>query len=341
MKSFLKYFYYFLGSLALSKYLVKSFQGDAIIVMYHRVLPDEEYIKNQGPNQQLAVSLSRFTEQIAYFSQNYTPMSFERFLTNPAKMKASKKALIVTFDDGYKDNLLYALPVLKKYQVPAIIYVATKYACGDHDMWWYEVWAMCHENLKISFKWEERFFNLSLKTMEEKMGAFTEIRSLLLGNSLGGQKRIMELLRKDLGCTPRTYPDAVLTWDEIKQLDQEPLITIGAHTANHPCLATLSRDEAKREMLIGKQLLEEKLDHEVTHFAYPFGGYNDAGLREYELAKECGFRTAVTTLTKPMKSNKINEFPRYGILNQDTTERLSTRLSGWDNLWRNILVKKV
>jgi peptidoglycan/xylan/chitin deacetylase (PgdA/CDA1 family) len=340
MKSFLKLFYYFIGSLAISKYLVKSFQGDAIIVMYHRVLPDEEFEKDQGPNEPLAVSLSRFEEQIRYFSKYYTPMSFDHFLKTTNKVNASKKALIVTFDDGYKDNLVYALPVLKRYQVPATIYVATKFACGDHSMWWYEVWSMCQENQKILFRWEEQFFNLSLKTMEEKMSAFFEIRSLLLGNSLGGQKRIMELIRKDLGCTLRTYPDAVLTWDEIKLLDQESLITIGSHTNNHPCLATLSREDAKKEMLIGKQLLEEKLKHEITNFAYPFGGNNHAGLREYELAKECGFKTAVTTLTKPLKSNKTTEFPRYGISNQDTTERINIRLSGWNNLWKNILVKR-
>jgi peptidoglycan/xylan/chitin deacetylase (PgdA/CDA1 family) len=86
-----------------------------------------------------------------------------------------------------------------------------------------------------------------------------------------------------------------LSWGQIKQLNQDPLVTIGAHTVNHYALSHLSLEEAKNEIEESKQSIEAHLHQEVRHFAYPFGGREEAGQREFDLVKAIGFKTAVTT----------------------------------------------
>ena len=84
-------------------------------------------------------------------------------------------------------------------------------------------------------------------------------------------------------------------WDEIKALAADPLVTIGTHTVNHVMLAKASEEEARRELLDGRRAVEAQIGRPIEHLAYPYGGRDTAGEREFRLAAELGFKTAVTT----------------------------------------------
>ena len=151
----------------------------------------------------------------------------------------------------------------------------------------------------------------------------------ILNLSYEKQKKYVETITKSVA--RKQYSNLCLNWEEIKILDQHPLVTIGAHTNSHPNLKKLTEQEAFDEMSYSKNLLEEKLKHSIEHFAYPFGTPNEADVREFELASRCGFQTAVTTRPESIQSPTLNAIPRLGVPSYLNTHGLRAKLSGWEN----------
>ena len=89
--------------------------------------------------------------------------------------------------------------------------------------------------------------------------------------------------------------DLCMTWPELAGLAADPLVTIGAHTVNHPMLAKLPKETARAEMELSASVIEAALAVRPQHLSYPYGDPGSAGAREFELAAEAGFKTAVTT----------------------------------------------
>ncbi len=137
------------------------------------------------------------------------------------------------------------------------------------------------------------------------------------------------------GVRPINYDDICLTWDEIKQLDSEPQITIGAHTHTHPVLSHLNDSDAYNEIVTPKLILEKKLNHSINHFSFPFGHLEHAGEREYKMAERAGYTTAVTTVTAALeKDKKLFALPRHEITAfHQNTSMIDIKLSGWSAFW--------
>ena len=89
--------------------------------------------------------------------------------------------------------------------------------------------------------------------------------------------------------------DLIMTWDELRDLSADPFVTIGGHTQRHYALSKLGAGAARHEMMASVARLEKELGKPVRHFSYPFGDVCSAGPREFEIARELGFLTAVTT----------------------------------------------
>ena len=110
------------------------------------------------------------------------------------------------------------------------------------------------------------------------------------------------------------YPGERLGIDtkSLKALDADPLCTIGAHTMSHPRLDTLSREEQYKEIAGSKQMLESLLSHEVKHFSFPHGAYNDDTIA---ISRELGFQTLVQSWGGPLRCGKTtNPLPRLNII---------------------------
>ena len=143
MKQFFKRAFYSFAGLPLVHHLGRPWRGRACVLCYHRVLPDDEIETVKNPNSNLIVPTSRFSEQMAFLSENYEVVSMDElvsYLESEPYGVLKKFVVAVTFDDGYKDNLTHALPVLEKYNIPATIYITTRFPEGDTWMWWYEIW---------------------------------------------------------------------------------------------------------------------------------------------------------------------------------------------------------
>jgi peptidoglycan/xylan/chitin deacetylase (PgdA/CDA1 family) len=113
-----------------------------------------------------------------------------------------------------------------------------------------------------------------------------------------------------------TQADLIMSWDELRALAQDPLVTIGAHTKSHLALGKLSEAEARAEMAesIGRMAVE--LGRPCRHFSYPYGCANSAGPREFRIARELGLLTAVTTqkgLLHPQHAEALTALPRLSL----------------------------
>ena len=287
--------------------------GNAIL-NYHRILPDNHFLKR---NDELVVSVSKFKEQLIFLKKNYNLVSLDDLLN----FEESKKSNIsITFDDGYKDNLTYALPTSNEFNVPATIYIITKFFKDEFNIWWYELQDYIWQNSEnIKFIYNGKNYDFSIKNNSEKLKCFTKLKQIIKKLDNSEQNRFLNAVTKT--DVRRQYKNEFLSKEDLKLLSSNPLITIGAHTHNHLSLKNLKKDDCIKEIKISKQILEDLTSRKINHFSYPYGTKSDAGKREFKIVEELGFKSAVTTSVERLSKKKLFNLPRIYI-NQNTHERI-------------------
>jgi peptidoglycan/xylan/chitin deacetylase (PgdA/CDA1 family) len=309
------------------------FAGKGIIFMLHRVLPEIE--RNAYTlNKDLAITPEKLEEFILFFKhKGYVFISLDELADYfDGKIKFQQKFICLTFDDGYQDNLIYGVPILKKHKVPATIYVTNCLPNGTAIMWWYlfENHVKSHSELILNsskgvseFQWDDEQDAFS------QFGQVSQAIKEIPGNELPA------VLSQSFGLSVsemEAHGEAIsLSWEEIKELANDPLITIGAHTMNHICLKQQLEELVVEEMKASKSELEKYIGKEVVHFAYPFGGEVDVSKRELEIAAKVGFRTSTLNQAGSIfKSNKKSKqaLARMPLGNSITSERISNYING-------------
>ena len=283
-------------------FIIRPFCGGrGHILMFHRVYPAKKRKRKRiriSANAGIEVTPDFLEKIILFFiSRGYAFISLDQLKDWLFDKTKKQKFVIFTFDDGYADNFFHAYPVFKKYNVPFTIYVATHFPDKTAILWWYLLEDIILANDFLDLKVGKNRHRFSNKTEEEREETFLHIRSLIMETSCLEEflikiEEIFSPFQIDLY---EKTEELVLSWEQICQLNRDPLVTIGAHTVNHFLLSELSRKQAKTEIMDSKKKIEHHIKGEVNHFAYPFGGEGDAGVREFEIVKECGFKTAVTT----------------------------------------------
>ena len=208
-----------------------------------------------------------------------------------------RKFVCLTFDDGYRDNLEHAYPILQRHGVPFGLYVATSFPDRLGELWWLALEAVVARNERLALVIDNKDRHFDCRTAAEKYQVHDEIywwlRSLESEQAL---RRVIHDLCGRYGIDVRAIcADLCMNWDEIAELARDPLVTIGAHTVNHVMLRKVADAEARAEMKMSASVIEAALGTRPRHFAYPVGDVTSAGPREFQLARELGFATAVTT----------------------------------------------
>lgn len=298
--------------------------GIGHIVVLHRVCPAPRQLRIQA-NAGMELTPAQLEDIFRFFStRNYEFISLDRLVDrlNTGKKKKNKKFVVFTFDDGYADNFTHAYPVFKKHRIPFTIYVTTNFPDGKAVLWWYLLEDLLRDRDK----------EFHCRTASEKEEIFYKIRSRLMSCSAEDYMEELKNLFAPYGMDLyRKTPELALDWGRIEELSRDPLVTIGAHTVNHYALSKLSAAEAKHEILESKRKIEAHIHREVNHFAYPYGGRDEAGPREFELVKECRFKTAVTTRFAnifPGHKNHPESLPRLFIGPGCGTRCLSQMING-------------
>ena len=302
-------------------------KGKGAILVYHRVVKDEELEEDLELG--LTVSCSSFERHIKEIKSKYKICSMDEFVKN-LKKKTNEFMVAITFDDGYKDNLYQALPILTKHEVPASIYVTTRFLNQEVDIWWYELGDVIKNREEINFQYKEKKFNFLLDNKKRKYLAYQNLMKLFKSLKIDAQNELIEKItntkkRKD-------YSDICLNSEEILMLEKNPLITINSHGHNHQNLKILNDEEVKYEITKSLEVLENLINRKVKHFAYPFGGKDQVSVREYNIIEDMNFDSAVIGSVYPIKNCNFFSLPRIYVGRNTCEKTLINHLSGFYNL---------
>jgi peptidoglycan/xylan/chitin deacetylase (PgdA/CDA1 family) len=218
----------------------------------------------------------------------------QRFITGDFK----RRFVCITFDDGYKDVMEHAYPLLRKYELPFAMYIPTSFPDRLGEIWWIALEAVIAQNSRVGalINGEERFFDCG--TVREKRELYDAMYGYI--RSMKTEDELRKFVR-DLCATYRVdiaafCRDLCMDWRELADMAADPLVTIGAHTVNHVMLKKIVSDDTVRaEMEMSRSVLEAALGKRPEHLAYPVGDPTSAGPREFRIAAELGFKTATTT----------------------------------------------
>lgn len=263
-----------------------AYRGLGVILMFHRFTHAPE--KRIDPNG--VVSAQSLDRLLGYIRKNGPEIITLRDI--PRAMAEKRRFVCLTMDDGYRSNAEIALPVLRRHNAPASIFVPSSILDRSIDSWWLQVEeiARTHANPRKAY---------------EKM--LLEIKK---------DPETLRKLRSSFAAPEELNDRYFLSAAEVKALDRDPLIDIGGHTITHPQLRGLPDDEAMREIYQNKKDLESLLERPVESFAYPFGDAQACGAREYTLAHKAGYKVAVTTREGnifPAHAGHMTALPRYSV----------------------------
>ena len=210
---------------------------------------------------------------------------------------SKRRFVCVTFDDGYRDNLQFAYPILKKYQIPFGLYIPTSFPDRLGELWWLALEAVIARNDRIGLVLDGKNQRFDCRTVVEKRAVYALIYAWLrrLPTEEEVRRVIRDLSRRYQVDIAAFCEDLCMSWDELAVLASDPLVTIGAHTVNHVMLKKVPEKAARTEMEMSRSVIAASLGVRPQHLAYPVGDPTSAGPREFQIAQELGFKTAVTT----------------------------------------------
>lgn len=201
------------------------------------------------------------------------------------------RCVLLTFDDGYRNNLTNAVPLLDQFGQKAIIFITTGFVDGTTYPYELELASVLEKNDAIYTSGDKPVLDVSTPDVEAEQ--YQRLRQPLKTKHPKRREAFLERLASLNGYDRSNYrQERFLTWTEVAELDRHPLITIGAHTQTHPVLTRRWPWRAYQEMRQSKRKIEEVLGRRVRHFSYPYGR-NNVVVRA--LARWAGFRWAFTT----------------------------------------------
>lgn len=259
------------------------------------------------------LAVEDFERHVAFLAREYRPLHLSELVAGlQGRVRLPERAVALTFDDGYRNNLYLAAPILRHYRVPATLFVSTGLVGTPRWMWAYEL-----EHMFLRYPLEQirtsaqhpmlnRLCSLGMSHQETWMACVEYLKSLPHGELLEVLEQLRERLPVELDEENR-----FLSWDEVRRL-RDYGFEIGAHTESHPILPRLPLAEVERELSACRETLERELGTRPTLFAYPNGDTTP------EITRLVGryFEAAVTT--RPglcTATSPLLELPRIGAPN--------------------------
>lgn len=323
-------------------------KSKGLILMYHRVADLEI------DPWELAVTPENFSAHLSILTKQAQPMSLAELVRHQKSGKVPERAVAITFDDGYSDNLYRAKPIIDHYQVPASVFVATGYSERNREFWWDELENIFFQTTtlpeRLSLVLDGRNYTwdlgkaVSYTDVEKELDRSTPPWSAKPQTRMHLYFSVWETLFKLPELERRKALDTIIEWSnlepptrplylpmspqELETLESSGWIEIGAHTVNHPALSFQSVETQRAEINQSKDYLEDTLSHTIQLFTFPFGNFSKSTI---SLAKQAGFICACATNEDTVwRWSNPYCLPRFGVCNW-TGKEFEEKLTQWFN----------
>lgn len=284
---------------ARARRLLPPTRGEAVILLYHRI---DSPARDPWGN---CVTPQRFAEQLDAVRSSFEALRLDDLVDALARGTVPPRSVCLTFDDGYRDNLYEAKPLLERYSVPATVFVVSGHVGSGRNFWWDELEAALFGGSALPplrlelrsevFEWAgvgetdspPPAWRAWKRPSTKRQALYTSLYWKLRGLSHDERLSVLAGLREQIG----RVEEKLLTssGEEIRTLGLGPCVSIGAHTVTHPPLTSLTPDEQRLELGGSKQALEELLGRAVDAVSYPFSAVDD---QTVAVAREAGFAYA-------------------------------------------------
>jgi len=307
--------------------------GVGAIVTLHHVRPRRP--DTFQPNQLLEIT-PRFLEKVVRKLRRaqLDLVSLDEMHRRMVEGDFKRRFVCVTIDDGYRDTLEFAYPIFKAQDVPFAVYIPTSFPDRIGELWWLAIEAVVARNSRITLLIDDRERGFECATLDEKHHVFDQlygwVRSFRTEDEL---RRVVRDLSVRYQVDIAAFCEELcMSWEELGRLAADTLVTIGAHTVNHVMLAKTPERQARAEMAMSRSVIEASLGLRPDHLSYPVGDATSAGPREFRIAAELGFKTAVTTrpgVLFPEHGAHLTALPRISLNGEFQQSRyLRVLLSG-------------
>jgi peptidoglycan/xylan/chitin deacetylase (PgdA/CDA1 family) len=269
--------------------------GRGAILMLHRVQPAHLH-GAFTPNATLSITPEYLEALVQSFrASDVDIVTLDEALERIAAPRATRRFVCFTFDDGYRDNLEYALPIFRRYAAPFAIYATSTFVTRSFAPWWYVLEHVIANNARVHWVRGKDTTSYDTADLSAKYAAFDRL-----------SKRFFSLRQADVRARLQELADAHAvslsefaarehcSFDELNELIAGGA-EIGCHTVSHALLLHESDATVRRELMDARAELEAGLKRPVKHLAYPYGKRDHVGARELAIARELGFASAVTT----------------------------------------------
>lgn len=287
-----------------------------LLLYYHRV---NDLINDFNL---LCVNQENFRQQMLFLKNNYEILRFEERWEN------HKEGVIVTFDDGYLDNLENAVPILEELDIPATIFVTTGNLYNQSEFWWDELEdiLLVGEDSPKSFQLDDEIYACEWKTdtLSHRKNCYKSLH-FLMKNCISIEKREkwLKILWRWKGKKSYAADEHMTLSDRhLRMLAMSDIITIGAHTVSHPSLARLSFEEQEKEIISSIKEIERITNRKIDIFSYPFGRWkNDYNEETLQICRTAGIKKAASTNPGVWKKNCNSlQIPRNCVRNWNLFE---------------------
>ncbi len=285
-----------LGHLGVYKRRRQANIDKAIVLTYHGIVPE---IPAGAPTFEYRnfVTTSQFEEQIQFLLRNYRPLKAADLYTPGVSVEGG---FLITFDDGFRNNYQYAMPILKQYGIQGCFFITTNLIGTRELLWTEQVTLMLERTKKPAVTLElDAPQTFSLADPQQREEASRGIRKHLKLMSSARLRKVMQQMKSQLDDVPLTVGKTeeerylFMTWDEVREMVANDQL-IGAHTHNHPMLATLTEEESWQELSLCKEAIEKETEQPCLTMSYPNGERENYNQMNIEHLKKLGFKCAFT-----------------------------------------------
>lgn len=274
-------------------------QREATILLYHGVTDvASRGIENRDRKH---IATAEFVHQMAFLRREAHPLSIDELLALLVEgRRLPPRAVVVSFDDGFRNNFTQAVPVLEKYSIPAVFYVTSGIVNTDLMFWVDELEDCLNLTRRRSLLVRtDRLMEFDLTTDDARMAALRSIKAYCKIAPADEVERVVQEVAAGTGVEASVAHSPnyeKISWSELREMHRHPLFTIGGHSLYHRILTSLSPEALEREVRASLDLLTVKLGGNIEHYSYPEGQAHHYDGKTIDMLKRFGVRCSPSAI---------------------------------------------